>query len=72
MLFADLEHNERARQELQAKSEELTSQLNDAEQHMEDLAAKLHSKSIELEEVLTSHNREKVLQHKSVLPLPCQ
>ena len=68
--FADLEHNERARQELQAKSEELASQLTDAKQHMKDLAARLHSKSSELEEVHASHNRVKVLQRTSVLLLP--
>ena len=68
--FADLEHNERARQELQAKSGELALQLTGAEQHMEDLMARLNSKATELEEVQAHHNRVKVLQDERTHPLP--
>ncbi|CAL5229872.1 g13283 [Coccomyxa viridis] len=57
--FADLERNERERQELHAKSEELASQLTGAEQHMEDLMGRLNSKAIELEEAQAHHSRVK-------------
>ena len=69
--FADLEHKEWERQELQAKSDELAAQLSGAEQHMEDLMARLNSKAIELEELQAHHNKVKVEWHKSALPLPC-
>ena len=69
--FADLEHNERARQELHAKAEELASQLSDAVQHLQDLEARLRSRSAELEELQAHHKSVKVLQHKSSLLLPC-
>ena len=67
--FADLERNERERQELQAKAEELASQLTGAEQHMEELMSRLNSKAIELEELQAHHSRVKVTWHNSKLLL---
>ncbi len=60
--FADLESNERTCQDLQAKADDLASQLDDALKHIREVEARLHAKSAELQGAQIHHSEQTVRQ----------
>lgn len=60
--FADLERNEQTCQDLQAKADDLACQLEDALKHIQEVEARLHAKSAELQGAQTHHSKQTVRQ----------
>lgn len=58
--FAELECNELARQELQAKGDSLAAQLDDALQQLQDTESKLHANCAELQDARKTHKEAAV------------
>ena len=58
--FAELECNELACQELQAKGDSLAAQLDDALQQLQDTESKLHAKCAELQDARKTHKEAAV------------
>ena len=58
--FAELERNELARQELQAKGDSLDAQLNDALQQLQDTKSRLHAMCVELQDARKTHKEAAV------------
>ena len=58
--FAELERNELACQELQAKGDSLAAQLNDALQQLQDTKSRLHAKCVELQDARKTHKEAAV------------
>ena len=58
--FAELERNELASQELQAKGDSLAAQLDDALQQLQDTESRLHAKCAELQDARKTHKEAAV------------